>query len=332
MRTLSLSLAVSASFLAFALTGCSGAPDADVDGAETADSEDALSSTANFGYVTVRRDFRKCAWPMCGGYWVKKVNEQKTRCVDNTLQDECYVESIQLTGLNLSQREQDEVSGAMAQGNTVLRVRAYKKRINGANYGLLKANEAWVGATGSTPDGSFYRIADNGTRCITTPCPSTSATTLNSNDSHNLLRVSLDQTETAATPELLDRAESAIGTEEGVIIAGGVALPKCMAQAKNCGPFATATEFYLKVTRREGKSCGSRALSWCNANQFCQWAEGDICGAADAAGKCAYRPEMCIALYKPVCGCDGKTYGNSCQAAAAGASVSTAGACAAPTP
>ncbi|WP_371400269.1 hypothetical protein [Priestia megaterium] len=32
-------------------------------------------------------------------------------------------------------------------------------------------------------------------------------------------------------------------------------------------------------------------------------------------------------MYQPVCGCDGKTYGNACQAAGAGVSVASAGAC-----
>jgi hypothetical protein len=307
------------------LVGCAAETASDSDSEVTAGED--LTGASNAGYyVVTHHDQRRCASPMCGGLFVKRVNQAKTLCADGTLADECYVSEIGYNGIGLSDREESELAAAVGSGKALIKARLYKKTFNGTTLGTLKASEGWLGATGSAANGTFYRGADNGIRCAKAPCASLTAYGLNGADSHNVIAIKLGTTATAADADVLARAEDALFTKEGVLFAGGVALPKCMPGA-NCGPFATATEFYVRVTHTEGRSCGGRGMGTCSAGQYCNWKTADICGAADAAGACSYAPDVCYQLVAPVCGCDGKTYGNECKAHAARTSVSSSGAC-----
>ncbi len=72
--------------------------------------------------------------------------------------------------------------------------------------------------------------------------------------------------------------------------------------------------------------CGGLQGLQCEADEFCNFTNGS-CGAADQTGICEVLPDACPEIFSPVCGCDGQTYGNACEASAAGVSVASQGEC-----
>jgi len=86
-----------------------------------------------------------------------------------------------------------------------------------------------------------------------------------------------------------------------------------------CAPLAADTA-------PEGGLCGTRgAARDCAAGLYCAYKPD--CGMTDAGGVCSKKPTICTKIYKPACGCDGKTYGSACTAAADGMSVASDGPC-----
>ena len=80
--------------------------------------------------------------------------------------------------------------------------------------------------------------------------------------------------------------------------------------------------------RPRNQFCGAWLGDTCLRGEYCAYAAEAMCGAFDEPGLCTPRPNACIQLVDPVCGCDGQTYGNACTAASAGTSVAYAGECA----
>ncbi|MDW8363392.1 MAG: Kazal-type serine protease inhibitor domain-containing protein [Myxococcales bacterium] len=80
--------------------------------------------------------------------------------------------------------------------------------------------------------------------------------------------------------------------------------------------------------RRAGpRFCGGFADEPCDDGEFCDYPDGSYCGGDDTPGVCRPRPSGCPDVLRPVCGCDGRTYDNACNANAAGVDVLREGRC-----
>lgn len=76
--------------------------------------------------------------------------------------------------------------------------------------------------------------------------------------------------------------------------------------------------------------CGGRTHKQCSGDRVCTTLFKRGCPDDTTPGICLPRPRSCPSRQDPVCGCDGVTYDNLCEAVQAGASVMHMGQCAEP--
>ncbi|MGZ5481615.1 MAG: DUF6748 domain-containing protein [Pyrinomonadaceae bacterium] len=218
-------------------------------------------------YYFVRQDRRRCISPLCGGYFVKRVNQSRTRCANGRRMSECYVAEIDWKG----QPEVDP-GKALLRGDVVAR-----RFARFGNLGALRVTESWQSPNGKPATGTIYRVRDRGVRCITHPCLTHTATRLNLKLSTNVAGVDL-----AAAGADGSEAAAAMTNPDGVMVAGyfsPVRGPAGRAQ------ILKATKFYLlSGSEVGGPSTGAKRC-------FKTGCSSHVCSDRDVVTTCEFRPE-----------------------------------------
>jgi hypothetical protein len=173
---------------------------------------------------------------MCGGFFVKAVNQGLTRCADGTLQIECYVASF-------SNKKNLDLSLA-----TLVRGDIKPKKYRGfGNLGIFVVAEAYSPATEAvvTEIGSesiFVGLENNSIVCITTPCFPVDQYLLNRKKIRTISDINLNGV--GASKAVLGQALSIMSTG-GVLIASGIDQQTKGVGGK--GVAFVADQFYLPV-------------------------------------------------------------------------------------
>jgi len=287
----------------------------------------AASSPKDRYYRYVHPDTRKCASPICGGFYVKAVNTLLTQCADGSWHIECYVSGFDTQQLNWGEDTQNAFNTTFAQKTALVRGQILNTPYHESAIQTLVISEAWVEPSGKIPTGSavnYYQVKHSGIICKSTPCPNWVATILNGSIK-GITFAELDLNQTGADQATIDQAiEQA--TNSNLLVAGHYIRAGLSFRL-------IANAFYVPASAQSpssGTACGGSQGELCQQQQFCDIATPNSCQATGLSGICITPPQICYQIYVPVCGCDGQTYANDCYRQTAGVQLDHADACAVP--
>lgn len=277
-------------------------------------------------FIVTHPDLRRCAWPLCGGFFVQRVNNSTTVCADGTSGSECRILEFDYSPLMLDTGSRDKLAAYVEKGQALLRGRIVKTApLSGATYNKLVAEEAWIARALATPSGRFARVQELPLDCPA--CATNLYSLLNSSATpQRFHKVIFDpmRFSTALAAEL----QTALGAHGEGILTAGVRSRSGTTDLLTVSEAYTPFPDYNARLGKEGEACGTRIThAACEDKLFCLRSPIGSCGRTDVPGVCTVKPEVCPLIFRPVCGCDAKTYGNSCEAWYSGVSIDYEGAC-----
>lgn len=288
MRSILLKAALPLLSISF-ITACTSSDEVDELAGETAEDE-ALDGKADaaadgtYTYFAIRSDVRRCAYPLCGGFMLDRVNRSTTVCHDKSTSEACYTPELDFSESGLSQAAQDKLrlaanNGAIGETVTAL-VRgrfAPTNAIKGhQNLGRFVVTEVWLNESNAPTDGVFVKVRDNGLRCIAAPCPSMNEKALNTSRNANF--ADIDWSDANIADERVGELVYDTFEPHGLIIAGS---RYSFAIDGRKGKGRTATAAFKKLV--EAPAAGACYVGGCSG-QICSDQEGAI-------STCEWRPE-----------------------------------------
>lgn len=276
-------------------------------------------------FIVTQQDARKCVSPVCGGVYVKRLNQSDVKCADGKWAKECYVGGLDFAALGLSDDEAATASARFSSKQAV--VRGAFELGHWSSYpdvAALAVTEVWVAATDKKPANTWFRAHDRGISCFAAPCPTLEAVKLDKNASPLGDYTGLDLSALTLTDEQAQAAFDAL-KHDALVVAGKIVS---VSYPHGTGKQIKASQIYLpmRAEKAAAQICGTRGAGPCPDGEYCQFPD-DMCGKADGPGVCTPMPVDCTPSDEPVCGCEGTTFANDCERQRAGVGYGTPGEC-----
>lgn len=239
-------------------------------------------SDETFTYFTITPDYRRCVAPLCGGFWVSRVNRAKTTCADGSKAEACYVAELDDSVLGVTGSELLRggiyAETALVRGEIVDNVHA-----DWGNLGRFVASEGWqAGAAAGSADGIWVKVEQTGIRCFAAPCADKSEKKLNS-VLHAMIS-ELDFAPSGATDGEIEAAYAALLPESGpggLIIAGDRYTDRVDGRTAKA---RTVTQFWTRIQAGDPGQDGGGAcvVTGCS---------GQVCAEEDVFTTCEWLPQ-----------------------------------------
>ncbi len=177
---------------------------------------------------SVKPDYRKCAYPLCGGWFLAPINQHSLQIESedeayqnsSSIASSIYVAHINYKALGLKPAQIQELEAVMRSEQALLRgtiTSSASTTLSPTNSKTLIANGAWTSANKTVALGPYLKIASSGIICVTTPCPYYKANLINSLYSTNFHELTFAKAELTREQEALAWQSVA---SEGLVMTG----------------------------------------------------------------------------------------------------------------